>query len=161
MKLNLQELAVDTTEELNNTYFYAGRPNLTAAELFFMIFCEEVAERLGVDDFAAIVAILSGRNVLTTRAKPRDATKGTSCASKAARRVFPDAKFPFGIKLPTIVGGYPPRTAQILFTHKLSTFVGRAIPVVGWVILARDVTEIGFNSVRLYNAIARGEDKIW
>lgn len=85
MKLNLQELAVDTTEELNNTYFYAGRPNLTAAELFFMIFCEEVAEQLGVDDFAAIVAILSGRNVLTTRAKPRDATKGTSYASKAAQ----------------------------------------------------------------------------
>lgn len=59
MKLNLQELAVDTTEELNNTYFYAGRPNLTAGELFIMIFCEEVAEQLRIDDFGAIVAILS------------------------------------------------------------------------------------------------------
>lgn len=69
--MNLWELAVDTTEELNNTYFYAGRPNLTAGELFFMIFCEEVAEQLGIDDFGAIVAILSGRNVLTTRTKNR------------------------------------------------------------------------------------------
>jgi len=152
MKLNLRELAMDTTEELNNTYFYAGRPNLTAGELFFMIFCEEVAEQLG---------ILSGRNVLNTRTKPRDAIKGTSYASRAARRVFPNAKFPFGIKLPTIIGGYPPRTARILFTHKLSTFVGRAIPVVGWVILARDVADISFNSVRLYNTIACGEDKLW
>ena len=86
-----------------------------------MIFCEEVAEQLDIDDFGAIVAILSGRNVLTTRTKPRDALKGTSYASRAARRVFPKAKFPFGIKLPTIVGGYPPRTARILFTHKLDT----------------------------------------
>ncbi|MGD9427056.1 STM2901 family protein [Pantoea sp. NSTU24] len=152
---------MDTTEDLNNTYFYAGRPNLNAGELYFMIFCEEVAKQLGIDDFGAIVAILSGRNVLTTRTKPRDALKGTSYASKAARRVFPDAKFPFGIQLPMIVGGYPPRTARILFTHKLSTFVGRAIPVVGRVILAKDVIDINYNSVRLYNTIARGKDKLW
>jgi len=152
---------MDTTEELNNTYFYTGRPNLTAGELFFMIFCEEVAEQLGVNDIGAVVAILSGRNVLPTRTKPRDAIKGTSWASRAARRVFPDAKFPFGIQLPTITGGYPPRTARILFTHKLSTFVGRAIPVVGWVIMARDVADISFHSVRLYNTLARGKDKLW
>jgi hypothetical protein len=42
---------------------------------------------------------------------------------------------------------------NMLFTHKLSTFVGRAIPIVGWVILARDVTDISFHAVRLYNNI--------
>ncbi len=73
-----------------------------------MIFCEEVAGQLDVDDFGAIVAILSGRNVLTTRAKPRDAEKGTSYSSRAARRVFGTAKFPFSMQLPTAVGGYPP-----------------------------------------------------
>nr|WP_306278066.1 hypothetical protein [Pantoea sp. Fr+CA_20] len=155
------EQAVDTTEEINGTYFYAGRPNLTAGELFFMIFCEEVAAQLGVDDFGAIVAILSGRNVLTTRAKPRDAEKGTSYASRAARRVFRTARFPFGIQLPTVVGGYPPWTARIRWTHKLSTFIGRAVPVVGWVILARDVADISFHTVNRYNTIARGEDKLW
>jgi hypothetical protein len=31
---------------------------------------------------------------------------------------------------------------------------------VGWVILARDVADINFNSVRMYNTIARGEDKL-
>ncbi len=30
---------MDTVEELNNTYFYAGRPNLTASQLLFVIFC--------------------------------------------------------------------------------------------------------------------------
>lgn len=100
MKLNLRELAMDTTEELNNTYFYAGRPNLTAGELFFMIFCEEVAEQLGIDDIGAIAAILSGRNVLNTRTKPRDALKGTSYASRAARRVFPKARFPSAFSSP-------------------------------------------------------------
>lgn len=116
---------------------------------------------LGVDDFGAIVAILSGRNVLTTRAKPRDAEKGTSYASRAARRVFRTAKFPFGIQLPTVVGGYPPWTARIRWTHKLSTFIGRAVPVVGWMILARDVADISFHTVNRYNTIARGEDKLW
>lgn len=30
---------MDTVEQLNGTYFYAGRPNLSAGELFFMVFC--------------------------------------------------------------------------------------------------------------------------
>lgn len=31
---------MDTVEEMNNTYFYAGRSNLTASQLQFIIFCE-------------------------------------------------------------------------------------------------------------------------
>lgn len=46
-------------------------------------------------------------------------------------------------------------------THKVSTFVGRAIPVVGWVILSYDLVQITFNTVTKYNSIARGDDKIW
>lgn len=30
---------MDTVEELNGTYFYAGKSNLTAAELLFIDFC--------------------------------------------------------------------------------------------------------------------------
>ncbi len=58
MKLNLRELAMDMTEEFSNTYFYAGRPNLTAGELFLMIFCKEVAEQLGIDDIGPRVFFL-------------------------------------------------------------------------------------------------------
>lgn len=58
---------------LNSTYFYAGRSNLTASQLLFMIFCENTANQLGVQDFGAIVSIVAGLNVLPTRTKPRGA----------------------------------------------------------------------------------------
>lgn len=79
---------MDTTEELNGTYFYAGHSNLTTGELLFMVFCEQVASQLGVDDFVAIVAVLSGQNILSTRTKPRDAIEGTSLASRTARKLL-------------------------------------------------------------------------
>jgi hypothetical protein len=154
---------MDTVEELNGTYFYAGRSNLTAAELFFMIFCEKFIEQfgLGVGVFAEVMAIVSGRNSLPTRTKPRDATKGTSYASKAARLVFKKAKFPFGIKLPTWLGGYTPWTVRRTMVRNIAPFIGRSIPLLGVVLLSSDVLEIGFKTVRDYNAIVRGNDKIW
>ncbi|VDZ94105.1 acyl carrier protein [Salmonella enterica subsp. enterica] len=42
---------------------------------------------------------------------------------------------------------------------KISAFTGRAIPVVGWIILASDVSQIAYRTVRDYNRIARGSDK--
>ncbi len=152
---------MDTTEELNGTYFYAGYGNLTAGGLFFLVFCEQFAEQLGIEDFVAIVAILSGRNNLPTRAKPKTATPGTSYASKAARKVFGNLKFPFGIKLPSWVGGYTPWTMRKKMVAQVSTFVGRFIPILGVLILAKDVTEVGYFTVIKYNQIARKEDQIW
>lgn len=154
---------MDTVEELNGTYFYAGRLNLTASELFFMVFCENVVGQLGLGlvDFGAVVAIVSGRNTLPTRAKPNGAEKGTSYASKASRKVFKKAQFPFGIKLPSVIGGYPPSTIRIRAVANIGTFTGRAIPVVGWVILASDISQITYRTIRDYNAIARGNDKLW
>jgi hypothetical protein len=152
---------MDTVEELGGTYFYAGRANLSAGELFFMVFCEQVAEQLGIDDFGAIVAVLSGLNVSPTRRKPAGAIRDTSYASRGARKVFGSAKFPLGAKLPTVIGGYPPSTMKLRMTAKIGTFVGRVVPVVGWIFLAKDVTEISFKSVTKYNSIARGNDKLW
>ncbi|ECD5489253.1 hypothetical protein Y618_004279 [Salmonella enterica subsp. enterica] len=111
---------MDTVEELNSTYFYAGRSNLTASQLLFMIFCENTANQLGVQDFGAIVSIVAGLNVLPTRTKPRGAIEGTSLASRGSRKVFGTAK-----------------------------------------ILASDVSQIAYRTVRDYNRIARGSDKIW
>ncbi len=140
---------------------YAGRPNLTASQLLFMIFCENTANQLGVQDFGAIVAIVAGLNNLPTRGKFAGATPGTSYASQKARKVFGNAKFPWGIKLPSVIGGYPPHKLNIIMVRKIGTFVGRAIPVLGWVILASDVSQIALNTVRHYNLIARGQDKLW
>ncbi|URQ61365.1 hypothetical protein LQ939_03125 [Pantoea alhagi] len=152
---------MDTTEELNGTYFYAGRSNLSASELLFMIFCENVADQHGVQDFGAIISIVTGLNILSTRGKFANATPGTSLASRGARKVFGNAPFPWGLELPSVVGGYPPHRLKILMTHKIGTFVGRAIPIVGWVILASDVSVITFQTIKKYNYLARGGDKIW
>ncbi|WP_312240702.1 STM2901 family protein [Pantoea sp.] len=152
---------MDTVEELDNTYFYAGRSNLTASQLLFMIFCENTANQLGVQDFGAIVAIVAGLNILPTRTKPQGAIDGTSYASRGARQIFGNAKFPRGIKLPTIIGGYPPSKLKIRMVAKIGTFAGRAVPVVGWVILASDVSQITYRTVKEYNDIARGDDKLW
>lgn len=154
---------MDTVEDLNRTYFYAGRSNLTASELFFMVFCENVVDQLGLGivDFGSVVAIVSGLNTLPTRVKPKGAITGTSYASRASRNVFKKAQFPFGINLPSVIGGYPPSTMRIRAVANIGTFTGRAIPVVGWVILASDVTQITYRTLRDYNAIARGNDKLW
>ncbi|WBF43573.1 STM2901 family protein [Serratia rubidaea] len=152
---------MDTVEELGGSYFYAGRYHLSASELFFMIFCEEVAKQLGVQDIGAVAAILSGLNVSKTRGKFRGNITDTSYVSRGARMVFGNKTFPGNIKLPSVVGGYPPSTMRIILTRKLGTFIGRAVPVLGWVILAKDISEISFRTMVKYNTIARGGDKLW
>lgn len=152
---------MDTTEQLNGTYFYAGYGNLTAGELFFMVFCEQFADQLGFDDFAAIGALLSGANALPTRTKPKDALKGTSYASVYARKIFGKRKIPFGRALPTWIGGYTPWTVRRKMVRNISTWVGRTIPLLGEILIAKDVTEICYFSVIKYNHIARKEDRIW
>lgn len=126
-----------------------------------MIFCENVVDQLasGLVDFGAVVAIISGRNTLPTRAKPNDAEKETSYASKASRKVFIKAQFSFCIKLSSVISGYLPSTIRAIAI--IGTFTGRAIPVVGWVILSSDISQIIYRTIRDYNAIARGNDKLW
>lgn len=154
---------MDSVEELNGTYFYASKSNLSAAELLFMIFCENTVSQfgIGVADFGAVIAFVSGRNNLGTRGKFANATKGTSYASKAARAVFKKSKFPFGISLPTWLGGYTPWTARRVMVRNIAPFVGRSIPVIGQIILASDVSQITYRTLRDYNNIARGNDKLW
>lgn len=57
---------MDTVEELNGTYFYAGRSNLTASELFFMVFVFNTADQFGIKDIAAVYALYAGMNDQTT-----------------------------------------------------------------------------------------------
>lgn len=129
--------------------------------MLFIIFCENTANQLGVQDFGAIVSIASGLNISLTRGKFKGATPGTSYASRGSRKIFGNAKFPWGIELPSIIGGYPPSTLKPIMTRKIGTFVGRAVPVVGWVILTSDVSQITWRTARDYNCIVRKKDKIW
>lgn len=63
------------------------------------------------------------------------------------------------VRLPTWIG-FPPNAKRVM-TQKLATFVGRTIPLVGWVILAADVSIILFNAVNKYNTIAHPSDRLW
>ncbi|EPO9964628.1 STM2901 family protein, partial [Enterobacter roggenkampii] len=129
--------------------------------LFFMIYCESIADHFGIDDVAGIAALYSGANNQKTRKKPAGAKEGTSRASKAMRRYFKQAKFPYGIRLPTWIGGYTPWTVRCRMVSQISTFIGRTIPLVGMVILVADVSLITYAAIRDYNRIARGSDKLW
>lgn len=134
---------MDTVEQLNETYFYDGSSNLSAGELFFWVMIDETLDHLGITDIAAVTAIYLGSNNVTVAGKLAGATPGTSVASTYSRRLFRGRMMP--IKSPTWIG-YPPNAKRIM-TQKLGTFVGRTIPVAGWVILAVDVTTITFKAV--------------
>lgn len=126
-----------------------------------MIFCEQTVKQLGIGDFAAVVALYSGVNNQTTRMKPTTAIEGTSRVSNKMRHLIGNAKFPYGILLPTWIGGYTPWTVKRRNVRKISTFVGRTIPLIGEVILFADVSAITYRSIRDYNSIVNSEDKIW
>lgn len=148
---------MDTVEELSGTYFYDGSSNLSAGELFFWIMIDETLDHFGIKDIAAVTAIYSGSNSVTVAGKFAGATPGTSVASMYSRQIFRGKMMP--VRLPTWIG-FPPNVKRIM-TKRLGTFVGRTIPLVGWVILAVDVSSITYNAVAKYNTIARPSDRIW
>ncbi|MDR7342478.1 hypothetical protein J2X14_000866 [Pantoea alhagi] len=154
---------MDTTEQLNGTYFYGGLSNLSAGELFFWVMVDVTAEHFsGTKDVIAAAAVYSGQNTIVVKGKFGGATKGTSYASKYSRKLLKDIMLPF--KLPTWIHSptptHPYRIKQIM-TLKLATFTGRTIPVIGWLVLASDVAQITYEAVERYNRIVKKEDKLW
>lgn len=151
---------MDTTEQLNGTYFYHGLQNLTPQELLFWVLLDETEKQLGVQDIGAVAGIILGNNSIDVPGKPLTSTPGTSIASLFFRRHM-SYKFRKRI-LPTLtLKSFSMRGLKIFWVNNLGTFIGRAVPVVGWVILANDVAQISFRTVHRYNLIVRPEDKIW
>ena len=50
---------------------------------------------------------------------------------------------------------------RFILTKNVGAFVGRAVPAVGWLIIAYDVTNIIINTFRTYNSIVKPEDRIF
>ncbi|WP_175776690.1 STM2901 family protein [Burkholderia anthina] len=143
---------------MNNTYDFGTHRDLTPMELFFLVFIDETCKKLGVDDVAAVVAIAAGQNWIPTRAKPFGTTPGTSVASILSRKYLDyDLKKKI---LPTLTNASVKRLRFIL-VRNIGVFVGRAVPVVGWVVAANDVTMISIHSVARYNALVKPEDKVF
>ena len=139
------------------TYSFGGHDDLSSQELFFWVVVDTVLDHFGVQDVIAAVAIVTGQPMIATRGKLGGATRGTSIASSALARNL-NVRLPF--RLPTLTGASL-RTLRISFTSNLGRFVGRTVPVVGWLILAVDVSQIIYRSVTRYNTLVQGEDKLW
>lgn len=151
---------MDTTEQLDGTYYFNDLPNLTPQELLFWVLVDETQKQLGVQDIVAVTALILGNNNIDVPGKPITATPGTSVASLFFRKHL-SYKFRRRI-LPTLTAkSFSLRGLKIFWVNNLGAFVGRAVPVVGWVILAKDVAQISFRTVHRYNLIVRPEDKIW
>ena len=135
---------MDTTEEINDTYFYRGHSHLSAGELLDIIFLEEFCDGLGIDVVSG-AAILGGQPWLSTRTKPGTAIKGTSVISKYARIILRDAKVPFGIRVKTPVG------VNMRTTTSLAAVIARYIPWIGWATLVTSLYK--FQITRKRNTI--------
>jgi len=146
---------MDTTEELNGTYFYKGLSNLSAGELFFFVFLEEAQKRLGVSDVVALALIILGQPTQSTRGKPAGATAGTSILSENLRRWL---KFRVN-RWPTLTNESI-RHLRFSYVTNLGAFAGRWIPILGIGFVMNDVAQIGFNSLVTYNRIAREDDRL-
>ena len=149
---------MDTTEELNGTYFYHGHANVTAQELFNLILIESFSERIGIEITAAAL-ILSGQPWLPTRGKPIGTTPGTSVASKLSREIFRDMRFPGGRTF-YMTTGKNLSTLRFTRTSKVGAFIGRSIPWLGYAELVVVLQLVAGDARRKYNIIARPKDRI-
>ncbi len=155
-----ESVAMDTTEQLNGTYYFNGLSNLTPQELLFWVLVEETEKQLGVQDIAAVSSLILGNNSISVPGKPKTATPGTSVASLFFRKHL-SYKFQRRI-LPTLTAkSFTLRGLKIFWVNNLGAFVGRAVPVVGWIILGNDIAQISFRTVHRYNLLVSREDKIW
>ena len=106
------------------------------------------SKQLGLDELAEAAAVVAGQPIPgTKRFVTEGSSRGTSLAGMAADRVFGKARLP--VRLPTIVGG--PGTGRALAiagTKSVARFAGRAVPIVGWAMLAYDAVSIAACTVK-------------
>lgn len=143
---------------MGNLYTYGIHKSLTPVELYCFVAINETCEQLGIADAEAVILILAGFPVLPTRQKPAGATKGTSVASVMSRSIF---RYELKRKLLPTVTLNSIKRLKVILTHRLDVFVGRSIPGLGWILLAKDVTEIGYNTTIKYNRLVKPEDRMF
>lgn len=145
---------MDTVEELGGTYFYHGNANVTPQELFLLIFAESLADHLRIEIETAAM-ILAGLPVVPKRKVLGASASRTSMASKVARRIFKEARFPGGVRIDTIIG-----MGKIRSTNKIATVIGRAVPSIGYAQAAIICVIVAGETRNKYNLIVRPKDRI-
>ncbi|RJT37441.1 STM2901 family protein [Rahnella woolbedingensis] len=144
---------MDTTETLGGTYFYHGHDNVTKDELLWLIFIESLADHTGMAVETA-ATIIAGQPIIPKRQVLGSKGKRTSIASKMARRIFNNARFPNGIRLETLVLG------EVRHTNKIGAAVGRAFPYLGYAQAVILIIQVSKDTRNKYNLIARPEHRI-
>ncbi|KVD37256.1 hypothetical protein WS61_24655 [Burkholderia sp. ABCPW 11] len=142
-----------------STYRYGIHEGLSRDALFFLIFIEETGKALGVDDAVGVAMVLLGQRFIPTRGKFANAVKGTSIASVVSRRLLP-----YELKhriLQTVTSFRSLIMLRIKLTQNIGAFVGRAVPGVGWAILATDVALITYRTIGAYNSMVKPEDRLY
>jgi hypothetical protein len=129
-------------------YHYNSLHNLSPQELFLWVFMDQTTEQIGADNMTAVFNLLAGLPVLQT--------KGNSSSTVGARQLL---NYKIKTRLPALTKESIDEL-KLRFTTNLAAFVGRTVPVVGWVILAHDVMRIAAKTVSKYNALASAEDQI-
>jgi hypothetical protein len=104
--------------------------------------------QMGLGELAEAAAVAAGQPIPgTKRFVTPGSSRGTSLAGMAADKMFGKARLP--VRLPTIVGG--PGTGRALAvagTKSVARFAGRAVPIVGWALLAYDAGSIAVCTAR-------------
>jgi len=156
---NIKDDAMDTVEEINGTYFYHGHNNLSARELFNLIFLENFSKAFGLSMTSGAL-ILSGQPLMSVSGKLDAAhnTPGTSVASVLSRKLLKDARFPFGLRPVAPVGSF--NKLKMVPSNKIATFVGRYIPWIGYANAVVTIQRVLSNTKREYNLIVRPRDRI-
>lgn len=149
---------MDTVEELNGTYFYKGISNISTGELFFWILLDKIEEQFGgIVDVVTLSCIILGLPLLKTRNKPYGTTAGTSIASKYLRQYL-NVQLP--VRLPTLTEASI-TTLKPKYVTNLGAFIGRGLPVIGWTMVAGDLAQICYKTIKIYNTIAHEKDRLW
>ncbi|MDF1893998.1 hypothetical protein GW579_02695 [Rahnella sp. Lac-M11] len=150
---------MDTTEELSGTYFYHGHANVTAQELFLLIYVERLSEHLGLD-VTTTAMILGGQPWIPVSGKLSaiNNTPGTSVVSKLARALLKEKRIPFGLRLSAPMG--KGAKIKLVPTSKMAPFIGRWIPWLGYAQIVIMLEMVGRSTRNKYNLIARPEHRI-
>lgn len=138
-------------------YNYGDAQGINAGQVFLCVFADTFMEHFGIEDVAAVFAVILGQPLLPTTGKFAGATRGTSIASKYLSQMI---KIRSPISLPMITGSSL-ASLRVAFTRNVGRWAGRAVPVVGWVLLAYDISRITYNTVNRYNALVHNEDRLW
>jgi hypothetical protein len=103
-------------------------------------------------DLAAIAGIIAGQPLLRKRFITPGSSSGTSVLSKFLSNRLGTSP----IRLPTIVANSG--RVGIAMTTSVGKFASRAIPFIGWGILAYDVSIILYNTQIEFNAITNSKE---